>query len=148
MIPTDADTAGELRSGQKALRLGRSCQAPGAPRGPAEWDPCHSSSPSSSPSSDEDEHPAPTPGAAALSPFHSPCPGGEAPAPPDAEERKGSDMCNPLSGGDGARGWWWWGGHRFSPSLLKPPLASPTPSTPFLCCHAPPQSSENPSARC
>ncbi|XP_035169386.1 potassium voltage-gated channel subfamily H member 2 isoform X1 [Oxyura jamaicensis] len=94
----DADTAGELRSGQKALRLGRSCQAPGAPRGPAEWDPCHSSSPSSSPSSDEDEHPAPTPGAAALSPFHSPRPGGEAPAPPDAEERKGSDMCNPLSG--------------------------------------------------
>ncbi|XP_071890159.1 voltage-gated inwardly rectifying potassium channel KCNH2 isoform X1 [Anas platyrhynchos] len=94
----DVDTAGELRSGQKALRLGRSCQAPGAPRGPAEWDPCHSSSPSSSPSSDEDEHPAPTPGAAALSPFHSPRPGGEAPAPPDAEERKGSDMCNPLSG--------------------------------------------------
>ncbi|XP_066847150.1 potassium voltage-gated channel subfamily H member 2 isoform X2 [Anser cygnoides] len=94
----DADTAGELRSGQKALRLGRSCQAPGAPRGPAEWDPCHSSSPSSSPSSDEDEHPAPAPGAAVLSPFHSPRPGGEAPAPPDAEERKGSDMCNPLSG--------------------------------------------------
>ncbi|XP_072711055.1 voltage-gated inwardly rectifying potassium channel KCNH2 isoform X1 [Ciconia boyciana] len=94
----DAANAGELRSGQKALRLGRSCQAPGAPRGPAEWEPCHSSSPSSSPSSDEDEPPAPGPGAAALSPFRSARPGGEAPAPAEAEECKGSDMCNPLSG--------------------------------------------------
>uniref|UniRef100_A0A8C3LYI3 Potassium voltage-gated channel subfamily H member 2 n=1 Tax=Chrysolophus pictus TaxID=9089 RepID=A0A8C3LYI3_CHRPC len=72
--------------------------APGAPRGPAEWEPCQSSSPSSSPSSDEDEHPAPTPGAAALSPFRSPRPGCEAPTATDAEEREGSDMCNPLSG--------------------------------------------------
>ncbi|XP_059674714.1 LOW QUALITY PROTEIN: potassium voltage-gated channel subfamily H member 2 [Gavia stellata] len=94
----DAANAGELRSGQKALRPGRSCQAPGAPRGPAEWEPCHSSSPSSSPSSDEDEPPALGPGAAALSPFRSARPGSEAPAPAEAEERKGSDMCNPLSG--------------------------------------------------
>ncbi|NXX02472.1 KCNH2 protein, partial [Larus smithsonianus] len=94
----DAANAGELRSGQKALRAGRSCQAPGAPRGPAEWEPCHSSAPSSSPSSDEDEPPAPGPGATALSPFRSPRPGGEEPAPPEPEERKGSDMCNPLSG--------------------------------------------------
>ncbi|NXL54122.1 KCNH6 protein, partial [Podilymbus podiceps] len=94
----DAANAGELRSGQKALRPGRGCQAPGAPRGPAEWEPCHSSSPSSSPSSDEDEPPAPGPGAAALSPFRSARPGSEAPAPAEAEERKGSDMCNPLSG--------------------------------------------------
>ncbi|CAM9205325.1 unnamed protein product [Bubo scandiacus] len=94
----DAANAGELRSGQKALRPGRSCQAPGAPRGPAEWEPCHSSSPSSSPSSDEDEPPAPGLGAATLSPFRSARPGSEAPAPVEAEERKGSDMCNPLSG--------------------------------------------------
>uniref|UniRef100_A0A8B9NRM0 Voltage-gated inwardly rectifying potassium channel KCNH2 n=1 Tax=Accipiter nisus TaxID=211598 RepID=A0A8B9NRM0_9AVES len=94
----DAANAGELRSGQKALRPGRSCQAPGAPRGPAEWEPCHSSSPSSSPSSDEDEPPAPGPGATALSPFRSARPGSEAPAPAEAEERKGGDMCNPLSG--------------------------------------------------
>ncbi|KAM6412343.1 voltage-gated inwardly rectifying potassium channel KCNH2 isoform 2-T2 [Pluvialis apricaria] len=94
----DAANAGELRSGQKALRAGRSCQAPGAPRGPAEWEPCHSSSPSSSPSSDEDEPPAAGPGATALSPFRSARPGSEAPAPAEAEERKGSDMCNPLSG--------------------------------------------------
>ncbi|XP_072184170.1 LOW QUALITY PROTEIN: voltage-gated inwardly rectifying potassium channel KCNH2 [Excalfactoria chinensis] len=94
----DAEAAGEPRGGQKALRLSRGCQAPGAPRGPAEWEPCHCSSPSSSPSSDEDEHPAPTPGAAALSPFHSPRPGGEAPTAIDTEEHEGSDMCNPLSG--------------------------------------------------
>ncbi|XP_075583479.1 voltage-gated inwardly rectifying potassium channel KCNH2 [Pelecanus crispus] len=94
----DAANAGELRSGPKALRPGRSCQAPGAPRGPAEWEPCHSSSPSSSPSSDEDEPPVPGPGAAALSPFRSARPGSEAPAPAEAEECKGSDMCNPLSG--------------------------------------------------
>ncbi|XP_064910971.1 potassium voltage-gated channel subfamily H member 2 isoform X6 [Columba livia] len=92
----DAANAGELRSGQKVLRPGRSCQAPGAPRGPAEWEPCHSSSPSSSPSSDEDEPPAP--GAAVLSPFRSARAGTDAPAAPEAEERKGSDMCNPLSG--------------------------------------------------
>ncbi|OPJ87064.1 potassium voltage-gated channel subfamily H member 2 [Patagioenas fasciata monilis] len=92
----DAANAGELRSGQKVLRPGRSCQAPGAPRGPAEWEPCHSSSPSSSPSSDEDEPPAP--GAAVLSPFRSARAGSDAPAAPEAEERKGSDMCNPLSG--------------------------------------------------
>ncbi|KAF1585054.1 Potassium voltage-gated channel subfamily H member 2, partial [Eudyptes moseleyi] len=94
----DAASTGELRSGQKALRLGRSCQAPGAPRGPAEWEPCHSSSPSSSPSSDEDEPPVPGPGAAALSPFRSARLGSEAPASAEAEEHKGSDMCNPLSG--------------------------------------------------
>ncbi|NWX44035.1 KCNH2 protein, partial [Steatornis caripensis] len=95
----DAAGAGEVRSGQKALRLGRSYQAPGAPRGPAEWEPCHSSSPSSSPSSDEeDEPPAPRPAAAALSPFHSARPGGETPASAEAEEREGSDTCNPLSG--------------------------------------------------
>lgn len=102
VLSSDAEAAGEPRGGQKALRLSRGCQAPGAPRGPAEWEPCHCSSPSSSPSSDEDEHPAPTPGAAALSPFRSPRPGGEAPAATDTEEREGSDMCNPLSGGDGA----------------------------------------------
>uniref|UniRef100_A0A8C8A459 Voltage-gated inwardly rectifying potassium channel KCNH2 n=1 Tax=Otus sunia TaxID=257818 RepID=A0A8C8A459_9STRI len=62
------------------------------------WEPCHSSSPSSSPSSDEDEPPAPGTGAATLSPFRSTRPGSEAPAPVEAEERKGSDMCNPLSG--------------------------------------------------
>ncbi|XP_040448126.1 LOW QUALITY PROTEIN: potassium voltage-gated channel subfamily H member 2 [Falco naumanni] len=94
----DAASTGELRSGQKTLRLGRSCQAPGAPHGPAEWEPCHSSSPSSSPSSDEDELPGPGPGATALSPFCSARPGSEAPAPTEAEECKGSDMCNPLSG--------------------------------------------------
>ncbi|XP_065486123.1 potassium voltage-gated channel subfamily H member 2 isoform X2 [Caloenas nicobarica] len=92
----DAANAGELRSGQKVLRPGRSCQAPGAPRGPAEWEPCHSSSPSSSPSSDEDEPPGP--GAAVLSPFRSARPGTDAPAATEAEDRKGSDMCNPLSG--------------------------------------------------
>uniref|UniRef100_A0A663DND5 Voltage-gated inwardly rectifying potassium channel KCNH2 n=1 Tax=Aquila chrysaetos chrysaetos TaxID=223781 RepID=A0A663DND5_AQUCH len=95
---------GEHGLGQKALRPGRSCQAPGAPRGPAEWEPCNSSSPSSSPSSDEDEPPAPGPGATALSPFRSARPGSEAPAPAEAEERKGGDMCNPLSGGDGDEG--------------------------------------------
>ncbi|KAM6282712.1 voltage-gated inwardly rectifying potassium channel KCNH2 isoform 2-T2 [Porphyrio hochstetteri] len=94
----DAAGPGELRSGQKALRPGRSCQAPGAPRGPAEWEPCHSSSPSSPPSSDEDEPPAPGTGVSALSPFRSARPGSEGPAPTEAEERKGSDMCNPLSG--------------------------------------------------
>ncbi|NXD86954.1 KCNH2 protein, partial [Halcyon senegalensis] len=97
----DATTPGELRSGQKALRAGRRCQAPGAPRGPAEWDschPCHPSSPSSSPSSDEDEPPAPgPPGAAALSPFRSTH--SEVPAPTeDPEGKDSSDMCNPLSG--------------------------------------------------
>ncbi|XP_061853462.1 potassium voltage-gated channel subfamily H member 2 isoform X2 [Colius striatus] len=94
----DAVNAGELRGGTKALRPSRSCQAPGAPRGPAEWEPCHSSSPSSSPSSDEDEPPVPGPGATALSPFRSARLGSEVPAPTEAEERKGSDMCNPLSG--------------------------------------------------
>uniref|UniRef100_A0A663DN73 Voltage-gated inwardly rectifying potassium channel KCNH2 n=1 Tax=Aquila chrysaetos chrysaetos TaxID=223781 RepID=A0A663DN73_AQUCH len=72
-----------------------------APRGcgdPGPWEPCNSSSPSSSPSSDEDEPPAPGPGATALSPFRSARPGSEAPAPAEAEERKGGDMCNPLSG--------------------------------------------------
>ncbi|NXB84847.1 KCNH2 protein, partial [Vidua chalybeata] len=65
-------------------------QAPGAPRGPAEWDP---PSRSSCGSSDEEEPPAPPPGATALSPFRS-----APPAPPEPEEREGSDMCNPLSG--------------------------------------------------
>ncbi|XP_062424599.1 potassium voltage-gated channel subfamily H member 2 isoform X2 [Rhea pennata] len=84
----DAEHAGELRSGQKAPRAGRHGQAPGAPRGPAEWEPCRSSSPSSAPSSDEDERPAASPGAATLSPFRT----------ADADEREGSDVCNPLSG--------------------------------------------------
>ncbi|XP_056339550.1 LOW QUALITY PROTEIN: potassium voltage-gated channel subfamily H member 2 [Oenanthe melanoleuca] len=66
-------------------------QAPGAPRGPAEWDP---PSPSSCGSSDEEEPPEPPAGAAALSPFRSAAP----PAPPEPEERGGSDVCNPLSG--------------------------------------------------
>ncbi|KAM3681236.1 LOW QUALITY PROTEIN: voltage-gated inwardly rectifying potassium channel KCNH2 [Ammospiza maritima maritima] len=66
-------------------------QAPGAPPGPAEWDP--PPSPSSCGSSDEEEPPAPPPGATALSPFRS-----APPAPPEPEERGGSDMCNPLSG--------------------------------------------------
>lgn len=133
--PSDAEAAGEPRGGQKALRLSRGCQAPGAPRGPAEWEPCHCSSPSSSPSSDEDEHPAPAPGAAALSPFRSPRPGGEAPTATDTEEREGSDTCNPLSGGDGT-----WGASHFSascsawakhlpkPHLLPCTLISPTRS--------------------
>ncbi|XP_054129132.1 potassium voltage-gated channel subfamily H member 2 [Melozone crissalis] len=66
-------------------------QAPGAPPGPAEWDP--PPSPSSCGSSDEEEPPAPPPGATALSPFRS-----APPAPPEPEERGGSDTCNPLSG--------------------------------------------------
>ncbi|XP_054373978.1 potassium voltage-gated channel subfamily H member 2 isoform X1 [Molothrus ater] len=83
----DAASPGESR----ALRGdGGGGQAPGAPRGPAEWDP---PSPSSCGSSDEEEPPAPPPGATALSPFRS-----AAPAPPEPEEREGSDMCNPLSG--------------------------------------------------
>ncbi|XP_068280712.1 potassium voltage-gated channel subfamily H member 2, partial [Nyctibius grandis] len=86
----DAASAGELRGGQRALRPGRRCPAPGAPQ---EWEPCDTSPPPSSPtSSDEDEPPAPGPGATALSPFRSARPGTE------AEEREGSDMCNPLSG--------------------------------------------------
>ncbi|NXX19272.1 KCNH2 protein, partial [Podargus strigoides] len=84
----DAANAGEVGSG----RAGRGCQAPGAPHGPAEWEPGHSSCPPSSPSSDEDEPPpTPGPGATALSPFRSP-------APTEAEEHKDSDICNPLSG--------------------------------------------------
>ncbi|XP_030798902.1 potassium voltage-gated channel subfamily H member 2 [Camarhynchus parvulus] len=83
----DAASPGESR----ALRGdGGGGQAPGAPRGPAEWDP---PSPSSCGSSDEEEPPAPPPGATALSPFRS-----APPAPPEPEERGGSDMCNPLSG--------------------------------------------------
>ncbi|XP_048151452.1 potassium voltage-gated channel subfamily H member 2 isoform X1 [Corvus hawaiiensis] len=84
----DAPSPGESR----ALRGdGGGGQAPGAPRGPAEWDP---PSPSSCGSSDEEEPPAPPPGATALSPFRS-----APPAPPEPEEREGSsDMCNPLSG--------------------------------------------------
>ncbi|NWR38576.1 KCNH2 protein, partial [Tachuris rubrigastra] len=75
----------------RALREGNGGgQAPGAPRGPAEWDP---PSPSSCGSSDEEEPPAPPPGATALSPFRS-----VPPPPPEPEEREGSDMCNPLSG--------------------------------------------------
>ncbi|XP_064559789.1 potassium voltage-gated channel subfamily H member 2 [Zonotrichia leucophrys gambelii] len=66
-------------------------QAPGAPPGPAEWDP--PPSPSSCGSSDEEEPPAAPPGATALSPFRS-----APPAPSEPEERGGSDMCNPLSG--------------------------------------------------
>ncbi|NXP42539.1 KCNH2 protein, partial [Leiothrix lutea] len=86
----DATSPGESR----ALRGdGGGGQAPGAPRGPAEWDP---PSPSSCGSSDEEEPPAPPPGATALSPFRS-----APPAPPEPEEREGSDMCNPLSGGSG-----------------------------------------------
>ncbi|NWJ03366.1 KCNH2 protein, partial [Crypturellus undulatus] len=91
----DAEGAGEARGGPRAGRL---TQAPGAPRGPAEWAPCRSSSASSSASSDEDEQPAGGPGTAALSPFRSARPGGTAPAPTEADEHKGSDMCNPLSG--------------------------------------------------
>ncbi|NWY95390.1 KCNH2 protein, partial [Loxia curvirostra] len=61
----DAASPGESR----ALRGdGGGGQAPGAPRGPAEWDP---PSPSSCGSSDEEEPPAPPPGATALSPFRS-----------------------------------------------------------------------------
>ncbi|NXB79779.1 KCNH2 protein, partial [Donacobius atricapilla] len=86
----DAPSPGESR----ALRGdGGGGQAPGAPRGPAEWDP---PSPSSCGSSDEEEPPAPPPGATALSPFRS-----APPAAPEPEEREGSDMCNPLSGGSG-----------------------------------------------
>ncbi|NXA77583.1 KCNH2 protein, partial [Thryothorus ludovicianus] len=86
----DAPSPAESR----ALRAdGGGGQAPGAPRGPAEWDP---PSPSSCGSSDEEESPAPPPGATALSPFRS-----VPPAPPEPEEREGSDMCNPLSGGSG-----------------------------------------------
>ncbi|NXB15225.1 KCNH2 protein, partial [Rhagologus leucostigma] len=82
-----ASSPGESR----ALRGdGGGGQAPGAPRGPAEWDP---PSPSSCGSSDEEEPPAPPPGATALSPFRS-----APPAPPEPEEREGSDVCNPLSG--------------------------------------------------
>ncbi|NXC24141.1 KCNH2 protein, partial [Campylorhamphus procurvoides] len=83
----DAPSPGEPR----ALRGGNGGgQAPGAPRGPAEWD---APSPSSCGSSDEEEPPAPPPGATALSPFRS-----APPAPPEPEERESSDMCNPLSG--------------------------------------------------
>uniref|UniRef100_A0A8C3TMW0 Voltage-gated inwardly rectifying potassium channel KCNH2 n=1 Tax=Catharus ustulatus TaxID=91951 RepID=A0A8C3TMW0_CATUS len=83
----DAPSPGESR----ALRGdGGGGQAPGAPRGPAEWDP---PSPSSCGSSDEEEPPAPPAGATALSPFRS-----APPAPPEPEERGGSDVCNPLSG--------------------------------------------------
>ncbi|NWT07276.1 KCNH7 protein, partial [Mionectes macconnelli] len=75
----------------RALREGSGGgQAPGAPRGPAEWDP---PSPSSCGSSDEEEPPVPPPGATALSPFRS-----VPPPPPEPEERDGSDTCNPLSG--------------------------------------------------
>ncbi|XP_030348773.1 potassium voltage-gated channel subfamily H member 2 isoform X2 [Strigops habroptila] len=94
----DASSTGEPRGGPQALRPGRSCQAPGAPRGPAEWEPWHCGSPPSSPSSDEEEPPEPGPGAAALSPFRSARAGGQAAVPSEAEEREGSDMCNPLSG--------------------------------------------------
>uniref|UniRef100_A0A8V5G4B3 Voltage-gated inwardly rectifying potassium channel KCNH2 n=1 Tax=Melopsittacus undulatus TaxID=13146 RepID=A0A8V5G4B3_MELUD len=51
-----------------------------------------------SPSSDEEEPPEAGPGAAALSPFHSTRAGGQDTVPSEAEEHKGSDMCNPLSG--------------------------------------------------
>ncbi|XP_071590544.1 voltage-gated inwardly rectifying potassium channel KCNH2 isoform X2 [Heliangelus exortis] len=85
----DAANAEELRSGQRAIRGGRGCQAPGAPPGPTEWDPC----PSSPPSSDEEEPPAPGPGTTVLSPLCSARPGS-----PPPEEPEGSDICNPLSG--------------------------------------------------
>ncbi|XP_077639504.1 voltage-gated inwardly rectifying potassium channel KCNH2 [Lonchura striata] len=89
--PEKGGARGAGTPGSRALRGdGGGGQAPGAPRGPAEWDP---PSPSSCGSSDEEEPPAPPPGATALSPFRS-----AAPAPPEPEEREGSDMCNPLSG--------------------------------------------------
>ncbi|NXH23258.1 KCNH2 protein, partial [Bucco capensis] len=93
--------ASPTRDLPKALQASRRSQAPGAPRGPAEWDPCppcHPSEPSSEPSSDEDEPPAPRPpGATALSPFRSAR--SEGPAPAEDHEGKGSgDICNPLSG--------------------------------------------------
>ncbi|KAM6134946.1 LOW QUALITY PROTEIN: voltage-gated inwardly rectifying potassium channel KCNH2 [Pterocles gutturalis] len=84
----DAATAGELRSGQPALRGGRGCQAPGGPREPPEWDPNPPSDPPSSPSSDEDEPPGTGLGASTLAP----------PASTEPEERGGSDACSPLSG--------------------------------------------------
>ncbi|NXY11952.1 KCNH2 protein, partial [Pteruthius melanotis] len=90
LSPADAPSPGESRALRGDSGGG---QAPGAPRGPAEWDP---PSPSSCGSSDEEEPPAPPPGATALSPFRS-----APPAPPEPEEREGSDMCNPLSGGWG-----------------------------------------------
>ncbi|NWS42218.1 KCNH2 protein, partial [Probosciger aterrimus] len=137
----DASSAGEPRGGPQALRPGRSCQAPGAPRGPAEWEPWHCRSPPSSPSSDEEEPPEPGPGAAALSPFRSARMGGQDTVPSEAEEREGSDMCNPLSGGDGCRGC---GGVLISsfPALgsadpqqvLDPPISAALPAPGSLSC--------------
>ncbi|KAG6926060.1 potassium voltage-gated channel subfamily H member 2 [Chelydra serpentina] len=84
----DPENAGELRSSQKPLRTGRNHQAPRVLGDQPEWEP------SSSPSSDEDEHPTPIAGAGQLSPF---CANGELLSKGDGQP-KGSETCSPLSG--------------------------------------------------
>ncbi|TFK05536.1 metabotropic glutamate receptor 5 [Platysternon megacephalum] len=84
----DPENAGELRSSQKPLRTGRNHQAPGVPGDQPEWEP------SSSPSSDEGEHPTPSASAGQLSPLRA---NGELLIQGDGQP-KGSDTCSPLSG--------------------------------------------------
>ncbi|KYO29727.1 hypothetical protein Y1Q_0008389 [Alligator mississippiensis] len=89
---TEKDTEARDEA-RRVLHPGRGCQAPGAPRGSAEWEPGPSSSASSAISSDEDE--PPTPG---ICPNIAPPALGPLDPDPDLDPDKGSDVCNPLSG--------------------------------------------------
>ncbi|KAJ6666734.1 hypothetical protein lerEdw1_020458 [Lerista edwardsae] len=83
---------------QEPLLVGQNCQAPGAPRGQPQSDPCPSSSAASSPpSSDEEEIPNPASEATELSAFRPTGSPGE-PFSPAPAEPKGDTTCNPLSG--------------------------------------------------
>ncbi|KAM9163491.1 voltage-gated inwardly rectifying potassium channel KCNH2 [Pangshura tecta] len=84
----DPENAGELRSSQKPLRKGRNHQAPGVLVDQPDWEP------SSSPSSDEGEHPTPLTSAGQLSPLRA---NGELLIQGDGQP-KGSETCRPLSG--------------------------------------------------
>ncbi|KAH1178650.1 hypothetical protein KIL84_012352 [Mauremys mutica] len=84
----DPENAGELRSSQKPLRTGRTHQAPGVPGDQPDWEP------SSSPSSDEGERPAPLTRASQLSPLRA---NGELLIQGDGQP-KGSETGSPLSG--------------------------------------------------
>ncbi|KAG9471582.1 hypothetical protein GDO78_014161 [Eleutherodactylus coqui] len=90
----DADNVGEVKKGQRSSRLIRNNLAPEEKN----WGE-QPSSPPSSPSSSDDEQPAPVSSTIELSPTRATCSNFTAASGRDAEgDRSGGDVCNHLSG--------------------------------------------------
>ncbi|XP_053569233.1 potassium voltage-gated channel subfamily H member 2 [Bombina bombina] len=93
----DADNAGEVKKGQRPVRLGRNNSVPDA-KG-SEWDEPHSSTPSSS--SSDDEQPVPVSNTIELSPTRATCSNANFTSPNGGNvegEQGNGNVCNHLSG--------------------------------------------------